>query len=83
MRSWKNDEGPYMPFKSNKTLNISVETKRRLAALRGPNFGMSDHDILKTLLGIGESVAAAVRLDLDNARETAPVCQSAGEFATR
>lgn len=65
-----------MPYPKAKVINVSGETKKRLAALRGPHFGTSDHDILKTLLVLGETTART--LGLDTATEIPPACQSSG-----
>lgn len=67
-----------MPFPRAKVVNVSGETKKRLLALRGSQFGQSEHDIVKALLTIGETISKTLNLGLDDATEIPPACQSSG-----
>lgn len=67
-----------MSYRNAKVVNVSGETKRRLAALRGPHFGASEHEVVRTLLGIAENLVSRLRIGVDLQEEIPPACQSEG-----
>jgi hypothetical protein len=60
-------------MRRGKSITVSERTKQRLALLRSPQFGQSEHQVIMTLLDLAEPFARLASIGLDTLKSGTPV----------